>query len=581
MSAPVLTDVESLRARSRQMEAINAAALRIHASLEPRHALQLLVSEAVRLTGATSGSLILLNPNSNLLEIETAIGLPRTAAVLRLPLGKGITGWVAKNGVPACVGDVRADPRYVMVRPEVRSELAVPLLVDNEMRGALNVDSEQINAFSSADEDLLNELARHAVIVVRNTWLFEQARRRTDLATALARIARVMNSAFGLDEVLQLIAREAVHLLNVKLSSVLMVGDDPACLDLRASHGAGPDYLGRGRLAIDESLVGVVLRRSKPLQVEDVRSSRLYQGTEVARREGLVSLLSVPLIFGGEARGVLNVYSGDRHTFSNEEIQTLSALAQLSSIAIERARLAERMARAEEELRRDDKLCALGLLAAEVAHEIRNPLTVMKMLYHSLDLEFPTGDPRIEDVRVIGEKMDLLNRIVERVLDFARHAEPRFEDVSLPEILDDLHLLTRQKLRSHNVELVLQTAGEIPGFRADPMQLEQAFLNLMLNAIEAMPQGGRLMIRSELTGAGPGRQVVLTFADTGTGLVSPPGPPSPGRLLGSTKARGSGLGLAIVTRVVETHRGQIEFASKAGEGTTVTIRFPLEARNGE
>src|SRR2546430_17533653 len=102
------------------------------------------------------------------------------------------------------------------------------------------------------------------------------------------------------------------------------------------------------------------------------------------------------------------------------------ALADLSAIAIEKARLYERIVDVEEQLRRNEKLSALGLLAAEVAHEIRNPLTVMKMLYHSLDLKFPGGDPRAKDAQIMGEKMEHLNRIVEQILDFSRTSQPQF-----------------------------------------------------------------------------------------------------------------------------------------------------------
>ncbi len=569
-------EIATLRDRCKRLEALQAASLAVHDSLEPREVLQRLVGEAVRLTGATSGSLVLRNPNSNLLEIEAAIGLPKSAAVLLLPIGKGVTGWVVVHGESVRVGDVRSDPRYVMVRPEVRSELAVPIRLDGESRGALNVDSEQVDAFSHADEEFLTDLARHAAIVIRNTWSLEQARRKTTLANAIARIARRMNTAFGLDEILELVSRDAAELVGAKLGSVLMIGDDPELLEVRASHGAGPDYTGRVGLSVNDSLVGVVLRRRRPQQWEDVRASRLYQSTEVARREGLVSLLSVPLIVAGRPQGVLNVYTAQRHTFSNEEIESLSALAELTAVALERARLAERIGMTEELLRQNERLGALGMLAAEVAHEIRNPLTVMKMLYHSLNLDFPAGDPRQEDFRLMGEKMDLLNRIVEQVLDFARHAEPHFEKQSLAALLGDLQLLTRHKLRSHNVELRLDLPAQPVEVRADRGQLEQAFLNLVLNALEAMPQGGSIVVSCEPTLIGDGIPGVrLLFSDTGLGL--PPNfDPHRGRLLGSAKKGGTGLGLAVVQRVIEGHRGRIEFRSAPGQGTTVEVRLPMD-----
>ncbi len=118
----------------------------------------------------------------------------------------------------------------------------------------------------------------------------------------------------------------------------------------------------------------------------------------------------------------MSVYTAQPHVFSNDEVRILSAFAELSAIAIEKARLYERVVDVEEQLRQNEKLSALGLLAAEVAHEIRNPLTVMKMLYHSLDLRFPAGDPRAKDAAIMGEKIEHLNNIVERILDFARTA---------------------------------------------------------------------------------------------------------------------------------------------------------------
>ena len=211
--------------------------------------------------------------------------------------------------------------------------------------------------------------------------------------------------------------------------------------------------------------------------------STRYQNVELARREGLISLLSVPLLFAGRPIGTLNVYTGQPYNFSNEEIRILGALAELSAIAIEKARLYERVVDVEEQLRRNEKLSALGLLAAEVAHEIRNPLTVMKLLYHSLDLKFPDGDPRAKDARIIDSKIEHLNKIVEQILAFARTTEPEFAAVNLNELMDELGLLVRHKLANQNIRLVRELRPDLPAVLGDAPQLEQAFLNLILNAV--------------------------------------------------------------------------------------------------
>ena len=138
------------------------------------------------------------------------------------------------------------------------------------------------------------------------------------------------------------------------MCSLLMLDESREWLDLRACHGAGEAYMAKPRLSVAESLLGIVLRRRKPIQVENVQTSSRYQNVAVARREGLVSLLSVPLVFTGQALGTLSVYMAQPHVFSNEEIRILSALAELSAIAMEKARLYERIVDMEEQLRQNE-----------------------------------------------------------------------------------------------------------------------------------------------------------------------------------------------------------------------------------
>src|SRR5258706_4304096 len=447
----------------------------IHSTLEAQEALQLIVSEAVRLMTASSGSVVLINPTSGFLEISASQNLPGAARKIKLRIGEGVTGWVARHGMPARVGDVTQDARYVAARRGVKSELAVPLEVNGETRGVINVDSDRSDAFSADDQNLLEQLAVQASKVIHNTWLYEQLRLKVHLFESLASVSRTINSTLNLDEALRVITREACVLMRARMCSLMMLDDSREWLDLRASYGAGEVYIKKPRLAVGESLLGVVTRRKKPMQVANVQASSRYQNVDVARREGLVSLLSVPLLFVGQPIGTLNVYTSRPYNFSNEEIRILSALAELSAIAIEKARLYARIVDVEEQLRQNEKLSALGLLAAEVAHEIRNPLTVMKLLYHSLNLKFEAKDPRAKDAAIMGEKIEHLNKIVEQILDFARTTEPKFAPVNLNDLVDELGLLVRHKLSNQGIRLVRDLQPDLPFVLGDAPQLEQAF----------------------------------------------------------------------------------------------------------
>lgn len=569
--------LDDWRRRYERLQRLYQVSQVLHSTLEPQQALERIVEQAVQLTGATSGSLVLLNPHTGFLEIEASCGLPPEARQLKLRAGEGITGWVVRTGQPALVGDVRQDPRYIVARPGVRSELAVPLQVGEDVRGLLNVDSEKLHAFTLEDQSLLEELATHAALAIRQTWLYEQHRLKARLFESLVAISQSINSAVSLDEALAAITQQACQLMQARLSSLLLLDDSGRWLDLRAAHGAGPDYIHKPRLSVEDSLVGSVVRRRKVLQVENVQISQRYQHVEVAAREGLISLLSAPLNFGPRCLGVLNVYTGHPHVFSNEEIRVLSALAGLSAVAIEKARLYERVVDLEDALRQAEKFSALGLLAGEVAHEIRNPLTVIKMLFHSLNLQFPPDDPRATDVRVIREKMEQLDRTVERVLGFARSAEPQFGPVSLAQVLEELGLLVRHKLRQQNIAWQCRLDPDLPPVKGDATQLGQALLNLVLNAAQAMPQGGELSItarRLPREAARPPTHVILEVSDTGEGMSAEQCRRAFTPLLSTTRAKGTGLGLVLVGRIIEAHQGRIHVTSRPGKGTRFRLTLP-------
>ena len=573
----VVSDAD-LAVRHERLKRLYEVSKILHSSLEMGTALDIILEQAMKLTRASSASVALVNPTTGLLEMEAGRGLPADARGLRLRVGQGITGWVARTGKSARSGDVRRDARYFPLRSGVNSELAAPLDVD-KVRGVLNVDAEEKHAFTAEDQAVLEELAGQASKVMQNTWLHEQLRGKARMFESLAAVNQVVQSAVNLPEALDAVTREARKLMSAKLCSLLLLDATGGRLELRSADGAGQDYLGKPGLDLRESLAGTVVRSRRAVQVLDVRASGIYRHTAVAEVEGLVSLLCAPLIHRQHCIGVLNLYTGKRHNFSDEEIRVLSVFASAAAIAIERARLYEHLRELEEKLRHNEKLSALGLLAAEMAHEIRNPLTVIKMIYHALDLQFDAGDPRSEDARILGQTIDRLNRILERILAYDRHSEPAWQRVRPNALLADLRLLIRHKLNKHGIQLRCELDPQTPSIQADTGQLEQAFLNLALNAVEAMPQGGRLTISTwplkERQAKTNHRQIAVRFKDTGDGMAGTKLVRAFGSVLGNQKPAGAGLGLAIVRRIVEAHSGKIKIRSAAGQGASITLVFPI------
>ena len=549
----------------------------IHSTLDQQQALDLIIREAVRLVNATTGSLVLINPIDGFLEIQAAYSLPEESK-LKLRVGEGITGWVAQQGKSAIVQNVHQDERYVQVHKHTKSELAVPLEINGILSGVVNVDSDKLNAFNQNDLALLTELTNQAALVIHNAFLYEQSKIRANLFESLVRVGQVINSRQDLDEALNAITIEASSLMKAKTCALQLLDETNNRLSLVASFGAGNAYLNKPDVLISESFLGSVVKLKKPLQIENVQTSNAYQQQDIARDEGLVAMLSIPLVFNSVVIGTLNIYKEETYVFSNEEINIAMALAEFSALAIEKARLLERIVESEELLRRNEKLSALGLLAGEVAHEIRNPLTVLKMLYHSLGLDFPKNDPRTEDVRIMGEKMDHLNNIVEQILTFARNAEPQFKPSDVNKIINDLRILVRRKFAQQKVVLDIQLDENLPEAKADEQQLSQVFLNLTLNALEAMPNGGELKIKSSSTQLQKNKNKVtniqIEFSDTGSGMNSELRKKAFTSLLNSSKPGGTGIGLAIVNRIIESHGGEIKIRPNV-KGTTFSVYIPI------
>ncbi len=285
-------------------------------------------------------------------------------------------------------------------------------------------------------------------------------------------------------------------------------------------------------------------------------------------------LLEIPIFL---AVGLLIGLMVDRqeHFRRGLEIQA-ETLAQSHRDLQEQTRL---LLEKETQLRRADRLSALGQLSAGLAHEIRNPLGAIKGAVEILQDDFPPGHPKGEFYSILLREVERLNDVLTNFLSFARPVTPHLMPLDVPAVLTALEGLISGQARAHRVQIFTSFHAGPSRVMGDETLLKQAFLNIMLNAVEAMPAGGDLAISTRLS-SGEGSEgrpewLEIVFDDTGPGIRDE----DLGRIFDpffTTKKDGTGLGLAITHRIIENHHGTIRVVSQRGKGTTFVVTLPLE-----
>jgi signal transduction histidine kinase len=238
-------------------------------------------------------------------------------------------------------------------------------------------------------------------------------------------------------------------------------------------------------------------------------------------------------------------------------------------------REAERKVDMERQIRRQEKLAALGKVSSELAHEIGTPLNIIAGRAEHLQSRMDPGDPRARDLRTITAQIERITETVKRVLAFARSPEPRRQLLPLAEVVRTVAEFLHREATAQGVGVDL-AVDEAPKASVDPDQLQQVLLNVLVNALEATARGGTIRVEAAADPADP-TWAVIAVADTGKG-IAPEVLPRVFEPFVTTKGsgRGTGLGLAISRDLVRAHGGDMAIASEPGRGTTVTIRLPLE-----
>lgn len=545
-----------------------------HEAKDPKSALTTILELVQQYFAAYSASIALLNPDTRELDIEVNRGLPQDTRDVHLPVGVGLTGWVALHGKSLLVHDVEQDPRYFKISDHVRSELACPMIEKGQITGVINIGSDRKNAFSEDTQRALEIIAEETTQIVGQLWLIQGLQNRSQQLESLISMGQDLISRLDLDDLLETITRETFNIMRCRLSMLLVLSPDKERLKVHSMHGAKGKYDPLPELELQDTSFGVSIQLKRPIDVFDLRRSEEDHFWDIVSGENLQSMVCCPILWENEVIGLLATYADKMHRVNDQEKRILSTLASFSAVAMQNLRLYTMMFENEEHLQKNDKLITLGLLAAEIAHEIRNPLMVIKLLFGSLDLKFEEGDQRRKDAQIIDEKIGQLEGIVEQVLSFGKTSESMHSHWNLADLIEESMQLVRLKLLQSKISAVFDPSEEQLIAEANKGQIQQVILNLVLNASQVMTEGGQITFRCYSESIGEQPFGCIEVEDTGPGIQSELKEKIFDSFL-TGRPGGTGLGLSIVKRILRSHRGDIEVKESSHLGTTMKFWLPL------
>lgn len=271
---------------------------------------------------------------------------PRLIGQISLKVGEGITGWVAREAQSVAIAsNASKDTRFKFFHnlPEDRYEafLSVPIVAPTDkVIGVINVQHRKRHRHTDGEKTLLSIIGHQVGGAIENARLYEETKRQAERLGALAQVGQIIGSGRYLDEMLHLIVHLIAETMQAKVCSIMLVDKKHGELVLKAAKCSSREYLERPNLRIANSLIGRVVREKTPLIVRDVFKESQYQYADLARKEGVQSLVSVPMIVKENATGVINVYSSEERVFSREDIRVLRTVADQAALAIENTQLA-------------------------------------------------------------------------------------------------------------------------------------------------------------------------------------------------------------------------------------------------
>ena len=318
--------------------------------------LQLIVKIVTEITAADSVFIYLFDDKKeNLVLMASKTGHKKELGHLELKVGEGITGWVAKENMPVAIKSrAYKDPRFkgFDVLPEDRYEafLSMPIVYKGKAIGVVNVQHKREQDYSQTTMNLLDMIAKQVGGVIDHAKLFEETKQKALQFDSLVKVSKSITSEHYLDEILNLIVVVTAEMLNSKVCSIMLLDEKSQELSIKATQSLSLDYKKKANIKVENSITGSVIKSKEPAVVYDVQKEDKYVYRDLAEKEGLTSMVAVPMIVKDKAIGVINVYTKKHHRFTKEEINVLQMVANQAAVAVENTKLMEEALKAKEAL---------------------------------------------------------------------------------------------------------------------------------------------------------------------------------------------------------------------------------------
>ena len=552
-----------LRARNRALAALNAVADTIGRAVELADVLNTALDQVLATLDLDAGTITLTHASGR--QVPAA----KRWQALDLAAGLEACELVARTGEPALL--------TLTVRDREHAAACVPLRSRDRVVGTLLVAGAR--DIDPAGLDLLGAIGSQVGGAIERARLFEAVQRRSEDLAILNDITRVVTSSLDLDTVLTRAMRGIREILRVEAGSLILADEDSGELRFRKTLSREQEMIPDASLRPGQGLVGQVVATLEPVMVNDAaHDARFSPHIDLIRGFVTRNILVTPLIVKDRAVGAIEVINKIDGPFNNDDLELLQFLAASVAVAVENAQLYGELAeftrqieRSQEQLIQAEKLAATGRLAASIAHEINNPLQAIHNCLHLIIRRRLGEEKEKYYLNMAQEEVQRLIGIVQRTLDFYRPSGGREVLTEVNALVESVLALANKRLEHGKVRVRRRFSPDLPKLRAVADQLTQVFLNLVINAVEAMPQGGDLTIAT-LQDNG---RVHVRFSDAGPGL-NPEEAKKIFEPFYTTKRSGTGLGLAVSYGIIQRHGGEITVESAPGRGATFVVSLPVQ-----